>query len=494
VVYIENMIWLLAVLPVLSGLICRLMPSARLVMASTASGVLVIAGIDLWVVITVFLKGPMTSNGGWFRLDALAAYHLAIMMLVFLLSSFYAVSYFRNEPDALRLNPGSARRFSALWHGALAAMTLVLISNNLGIMWVGVEATTLLTAFLICLHISAVSLEATWKYLIVCSVGVAFAFMGVLLLAASTGSPVAGAPILQWTYLHGIARTLDPRLVKLSFIFLLVGYGTKAGIAPMHSWLPDAHSQAPAPVSAIFSGFMLNMALYCIMRHLPIVTIAAGTAGWTNNLLIFFGLFSILIAAVFIISQHDLKRFLAYCSVEHLGIIMLGLGLGPLGVFAALFHTLNHSLCKTLGFFSAGRIGQAYGSHDMRKITGTLRVNPLWGGGLFGSILVLIGVAPFAIFMSELILLKAAADAQKYFVIVLFLIGAGAVFMGALRHAIDMAWGEKPENAVSTSDSLVDLMIVIAPMAILLILGVWMPAFFRTMLDLAAGIVTGGRP
>ena len=493
--FIENTLWLLAVLPVLSGLLSLLMPSARLVLASTAAGVPVIAGMDLWVAVKIFMEGPMTSNGGWFRIDALSAYHLAIMMIVFILSSFYAVSYFRNEPAALRLTPGSARRFSALWHGALAAMTLVLISNNLGIMWVGVEATTLLTAFLICLHISTVSLEATWKYLIVCSVGVAFAFMGVLLLAASAGAPIAGAPLLQWTYLHGMARILDPRLVKLSFIFLLVGYGTKAGLAPMHSWLPDAHSQAPAPVSAIFSGFMLNMALYCIMRHLPIVTQAVGNTAWTNNLLIFFGLFSILIAAVFILSQHDLKRFLAYCSVEHIGIIMLGLGLGPLGVFAALFHTLNHSLSKTLVFFSAGRLGQIYGSHDMRSMKGTLRANPIWGGVLFAGILALIGVAPFAIFMSELIILKAAADTQKYFAIVLFLLGTGAVFVGALRHAIDMAWGEKPEDIVSTSNnSLIEWMIVIVPLALLLILGVWMPAFFRNILELSAGMVTGGQP
>jgi hydrogenase-4 component F len=394
----------------------------------------------------------------------------------------------------LRLNHFLARKFSALWHGALAAMTLVLISNNIGVMWVGVEATTLLTAFLICLHISAVSLEATWKYLIVCSVGVAFAFMGVLLLAASTGNLAAGSTILQWTHLQSISATLDPRLVKLSFIFLLVGYGTKAGLAPMHSWLPDAHSQAPAPVSAIFSGFMLNMALYCIMRHLPIAARAQGNSLWANNLLVFFGLASILIAAVFILSQHDLKRLLAYHSVEHIGIIALGLGLGPLGVFAALFHTLNHSLCKTLGFFSAGRIGQIYGSHDMRSIKGTLRVDPLWGGGLFGSLLALIGVAPFAVFMSELIILKAAADARQYYAIILFLAGAGIVFVGALRHAIDMAWDNKPEGVSATSSRLIERLIVIFPLATLLLIGVWMPACFRNALDLAAAIVTGGNP
>ncbi|NCC77789.1 MAG: hydrogenase 4 subunit F, partial [Clostridia bacterium] len=295
-----NALWVLAVLPVLIGLISLAMPSAKLVLAAVAAGVLAVAVADFYLVANVLMNGPVASNGDWFRVDALSAYHLAIMMIIFLLSSFYAISYFRNEPESLQLDPVSARRFSALWHGALSAMTLVLISNNIGIMWVGVEATTLLTAFLICLHISTVSLEATWKYLIVCSVGVAFAFMGVLLLVASSGSP-----ILQWTHLLNLTGAMDPRLVKLSFVFLLVGYGTKAGIAPMHSWLPDAHSQAPAPVSALFSGFMLNMALYCIMRHLPIVARATGDTVWANNLLIGFGLFSILIASVFILSQHD---------------------------------------------------------------------------------------------------------------------------------------------------------------------------------------------
>ena len=492
--YIAHELWILPALPLLAGIISMLMPSPRLVLAAAAAGVLVTAAVDGMAIIPVFRDGPLASNGDWFRLDALSAYHLAVMMIVFILSTLYALSYFRNEPEALRLTTGLARRFSGLWHGAICAMTTVLISNNLGIMWVGVEATTLLTAFLICLHITAVSLEATWKYLIVCSVGVAFAFMGVLLLAASAGAPAPGAPILQWTYLRGIAGALDPRLVKLSFIFLLVGYGTKAGIAPMHSWLPDAHSQAPAPVSAFFSGFMLNMALYCLMRHLPIVKTATANAAWADNLLIFFGLLSMLIAAVFILSQHDLKRLLAYHSVEHMGIIMLGLGLGPLGAFGALYHTLNHSLCKTLGFLSAGRIGQIFVTHDMRRISGALRTSPLWGGGLFGSMLALIGVAPFAIFMSELVILKAAADSRHYIAIALFLLGAGAVFVGALRHAIDMAWGVENAPAGKPAASLADKLIVFLPLGALLVLGVWLPGFFREALKMAAGIITGGGP
>ena len=337
-----------------------------------------------------------------------------------------------------------------------------------------------------------VSLEATWKYLIVCSVGVAFAFMGVLLVAAAMGHTSGDPHLLHWTHMRRIAGTLDPKLLKLAFVFLLVGYGTKAGLAPMHSWLPDAHSQAPAPVSAIFSGFMLNMALYCIMRYVPLVEAATGWSGWAPNLLVVFGLVSVVIAAVFILAQHDLKRLLAYCSVEHLGIIALGLGLGPLGVFAALFHTLNHSVCKALGFFSAGRLGQIYGTHDMRQIHASLRANPLWGTGLFGSILALIGVAPFAIFMSELLILKAAGEAGRYVALAVFLLGAGTVFVGALRNGIDMAWGVKPAVDGSAKNSFGEWIIVIIPLLLLLVLGLWMPTSFRHVLEAAAAVLKRG--
>ena len=492
-IFTGNMLWLILLLPVLGAMLSLIMPSPAAALRLVAAGVPLIAAVDLWAVLAVFSGGTLTSGGEWLRLDALSGYHAAVMALVFSLSSLYASSYFRRESAEARLARGLARRFAALWYGALAAMTLVLLSNNLGIMWVGVEATTLLTAFLICLHVSAFSLEATWKYLIVCSVGVAFAFMGVLLLAASAGTPEAGAHLLDWTYLRKMAGSLDARLVKLSFIFLLVGYGTKAGVAPMHSWLPDAHSQAPAPVSALFSGFMLNMALYCIMRYMPLADAAIGYAGWLNNMLIVFGLVSILIAAVFILSQHDLKRLLAYCSVEHIGIIMLGLGLGPLGVFAALFHTLNHSLSKALGFFAAGRLGQIYGSLDMRRIKGAVHADPLWGAGLFGGILALIGVAPFAVFMSELLILKAAADARQYVVIAVFLLGTGTVFVGVLRQAVNMCWGEKPgvENDCA-ANGLADWLIVLAPMLVLVALGLWMPPFFRSALEAAAGILAEG--
>ncbi len=485
-----DVLWLVIALPAAGSLLCLALPSARAILAATAAGVPAIATASGAVVWQVFAQGPLMTTGRWLHLDALSAYHLAVMMLIFALSSVFARVYFGAEP--VPLSRRRARRFGALWYGALAAMALVVLSNNLGIMWVGVEATTLLTAFLICLHVSPVSLEATWKYLIVCSVGVAFAFMGTLLMgSAAAACSLGGTQFLNWTYVHDIAPRLDPKVVKLAFIFLLVGYGTKAGLAPLHSWLPDAHSQAPAPVSALFSGFLLNTALYCIMRFIPIVEMATGNAGWSRGLLVFFGLFSILLAAAFILAQHDLKRLLAYHSVEHLGIIAVGLGLGPLGSFAALFHTLNHSVCKALGFFSAGRVGQIYGTHDMRRITGALKAHALWGAGLFGSILALIGLAPFAIFLSEFLIVKAAAETRAYGTLVIFLAGAGVVFIGALRHAIDMAWGTPAAAPAPRRTSVLEGALVVAPLALLLVLGLWMPRPFQDMLSSAARILGG---
>jgi hydrogenase-4 component F len=358
-------------------------------------------------------------------------------------------------------------------------------------MWVGMEATTLLSAFLISLYPSRLSLEAMWKYLIICSIGIAFAFMGTLLAAASIQSGGATeADALFWTHLASSDANLDPTLMKFAFVFVLVGYGTKAGLAPIHSWLPDAHSQAPAPVSAMFSGFLLNTALYCIMRFVPPAQHALG-ADFANGLLTAFGTLSILVAAGFIVFQRDAKRLLAYHSVEHMGIIALGYGLGPLGAFAALFHTLNHSVCKSLAFFAVGRLGQRFGSHEMHTISGALRVDSLWGVALLVSLLALIGVAPFSIFMSEYQLLRAAAGAGAWFVLVLFLVAGGVVFVSALRHLIDMAYGLPAVRQRGARDRGLALPIVVVATALLLVLGVWMPLSLSDAIGSAAAVLAG---
>ncbi len=485
------LLWSLLAIPALAGAGSAALRPQKAMLAALIAGVGAWSAAAALACVLVFGRGPAETAFGWLRLDALSAYHLAVMALICFLSTCYAWPYFGEELRRGRLSSRQAGKFCLLWGGSISAMTLVLVSNNLGIMWVGVEATTLLTAFLICLHRSKPSLEATWKYILICSVGVGFAFMGTLLLAVSAkGVRTDPTDALLWTNLVAEAGKLDPIWVKAAFVFLLVGYGTKAGLAPMHNWLPDAHSQAPAPVSAVFSGFMLNAALYCVMRHVPVIEAAPGCEGFATGLLKVFGIFSILVAAAFIVFQRDLKRLLAYHSVEHIGIISLGLSLGGAGAFAALFHTLNHSLCKTLSFFAAGRLGQIFGTHDMEAMRGALKVSPLWGTGIFAGVLALIGVAPFALFMSEFQLVKAAADGGSAVSIILFLVGGSVVFLAALGHAIPLAWGDGGGREKQKAGAM-ELALVSLPLALLLVLGLWMPESLEAAITGAVGVLTG---
>ena len=483
-----NLLVVVLAMPVAGAGLCLLLRSARAVLAVLTAGVLATALAMACLAAVVFGSGPLYAVSGWLFVDALSAYHLVLLALVFALSTVFASRYFRCGSHPL--DRRTARRFGALWFGSLAAMTLVFLSNHLGLMWVGIESTTLVTTFLIGLHRSRESLEATWKYLVICSVGIAIAFMGTLLVGASAtrALPVPSDAML-WTRLREVAPLLDPSPLKLGFIFLLVGYGTKVGLAPMHTWLPDAHSQAPAPVSAIFSGVMLNAALYCIMRTIPVVEAATGGTGWSLRLLALFGAISMVVSAAFILFQRDAKRLLAYCSVEHMGIIAIGLGLGGVGTFAALFHAANHSLGKTAGFFCAGRLGQIYGTHEMKSLRGTLRAAPLWGTGLLLALLGLIGVVPSGTFMSELQTAKAAVDAHTIVVLVVFLAAAGTAFIGMFGHAVAMAWGTPPREAMAEKARLLDGVVVVLPLVLLALLGVWMPPPLRDMLEQAARIV-----
>ena len=469
-------------------LVCQIIRNEKHILSFLWIGVMIVCILAALVVFAVLKEGPLFSCGQRLYVDAFSVYHLAILMIVFLMSSIYANNYFQEEIDSGIFNIKVARRFGTLWFVSLAAMMLVLISNDLGIMWVGMETTTLVTAFLICPYRKKKALEAMWKYLIVCSVGIALAFMGTIIIAASAHKLFSSSTdMFLWTHLHRFGYLLNPGLMKLGFLFIIVGYGTKVGLAPMHTWLPDAHSQAPTPVSAVFSGFMLNTALYCILRYVPLVDTALGSTTFTHGLLIFFGLASILIAASFIPYQHDLKRVLAYSSVEHLGIITLGFGLGALGAVAALFHMFNHSVCKTLTFFCAGRIGRIYKTFDMNTIRGAIHVSPLWGAGLLACALALIGVVPFALFMSELLVVRAAISSGAWIPLGLFLAGITIVFAGVLHHVTELVWGNPQvqlENLYRTS--FIEKGMIIVSLGVLIILGLWMPMSFKVVLEHAA--------
>jgi hydrogenase-4 component F len=484
---------LLAV-PVLAGAAAALARRAEVALEILVAGALAIAALVAAVVLRWAGGETVTAGGPWFRADALSVLHLGMLAVVVLLATVFARGHFAREAGSGAIPFRDIRKFALLWSGAILSMMVVLVSNNLGLMWVGLESTTVTTAFLVSLHRTPRSLEATWKYIIVCSVGIALAFMGTLLMAAAS-SRVPGGELspLMWSRMAEIAGQLDPASVRIAFIFILVGYGTKAGLVPMHTWLPDAHSQAPAPVSALFSGFMINTGFYCILRYQAVMALVPGGAEWSRGLLTAFGIMSILVASVFIIFQVNLKRFLAYCSVEHMGIIALGTGLGGFGTFAALFHAVNHSVAKTLAFCSAGRLGQAHGTHEMAEIRGTLRSFPVWGAGLWMSLLALFGAAPLAIFFSEFLVARSAMDAGRYFALAAMLAGVGLAFIGGMRKAIPLAMGDPGAGPREEHAGFRSVLLVGGAFSIMFTLGLYMPEWLINLLYASAAIVNGVR-
>lgn len=487
----------LVLFPICSGLICALFKRPRTILISSFISVLIVTIVAFYLSLSIFTdQTPAMAKNSWLFLDKLSAFHLPIMTLIFLMSSFFAVGFYEIEISHYKLGVKQIRQHAMLWGGALSAMILVLLSNNLGIMWVGIEATTLLTGFLISLRTTKQSLEAMWKYIIICSVGVGFAFIGTLFTAASIKHlNLAFHDSMMWCVLKDLSSTMNPTFMKAGFLFILVGYGTKVGLAPMHNWLPDAHSQAPSPVSAMFSGFMLNAAMYCIMRYIPLIEGATQGQGWGLELLRIFGLVSIVISAGFIVFQNNVKRLLAYHSVEHLGIIAVGLGLGGAGTFAALYHTFNHSISKAFAFFAAGRLGQVYDTYEIEKIQGAAHVAPIWGTAIFCSILSLIGMAPFAIFMSKLQLLKAMIDQGSYYSLGIFIFGSATVFVSALQHAITMTWGniDKEEATKIHSKSRAwEYLLVVFCIILLVVAGLYLPDCVIKGINEAAKTIGGG--
>jgi hydrogenase-4 component F len=445
------------------------------------------------LVLRLLAKGAYSMYGRNLLIDHLSMYHILLVNLVFLITAIYATGYFKRKVQTGTLSPAYIKRYCMLWQAFQAMLLLVLLANNIGVMWVALEATTLVSSFLIISETDSLSIEAMWKYLLICSVGIVFAFMGTILTVAAAKNLQGTESLFLFSQLKLHASQIDPKLMLFAFIFIVVGFGTKAGLAPMHTWLPDAHSQAPTPVSAVFSGVMLNCALFCIMRYLPITEAALGGDGQAHAILLVFGFTSLLFAAIFIPIQNDIKRFLAYCSVEHMGIIAVGLGIGGIGTFAALLHTTNHSLAKVLSFFSAGHISDYYGTRDMRQISAAGERVPLWGKAFFLSILVLIGVAPFSIFMSEFLIIKEAFFQGKYFVVGLFLFCVLAVLFGALKHALQISFGSGDSTAVPAGKSrMTDILIVLGCLAALLLLGLWIPSPFAAFLKNAAATIERG--
>jgi hydrogenase-4 component F len=350
-------------------------------------------------------------------------------------------------------------------------------------MWIAIEATTITSAMLIPLHVTKASVEASWKYILIGSIGIALAFGGTVLgyfdFFTLTGRH---EDTLNWTVLMASAPHLHPPVIQLAFVFILIGYGTKAGLAPMHTWLPDAHSEAPAPLSAMMSGVLLAVALYAIIRWEAVVNAAVGTR-FTDDLFILLGVLSIVIAAFSLVVQRNYKRMLAYSSIEHTGLMCVGLALGPLGTFAAMLHLLNHTLAKSAMFFLAGRVLHRYRSTEISQVSGLLKTMP-WTGGFFAAaMLAVIGLPPFGLFISEFALFRAGFVAGRPWLMGLILALLAIAFVSMIGHLNRMLYGAPAAATRMGEGNAWPLVPVGLCIGALVVLGLTLPAPLKTLLE-----------
>jgi len=440
-----------------------------------------IAGAAVLLAAAVRLAGslPVEAWGDLLRLDGLGTYFLVIVAGIHLLCAVYAYGYFRRGVDERHIGGANVRMYHVWINLFVLSMVVVVCAHHLALQWVAVEATTLFSAPLIYLHGDRRGMEAAWKYLLICSVGIAFAFLGIIFLSRAA----ADIP-LTYTAIPLAADKLDPRFLRLAFLFFLVGYGTKMGLAPMHTWLPDAHSQAPAPASAMLSGVLLNCALLSILRIVPAIP-----GAFASPLMILFGVVSIAVPALLVAVQRDIKRLLAFSSIENMGIISLGIGFGGAARPAALLHVLNHSLAKVLLFLVAGDLILRFGTQRIRKIRGIARRAPLSGVLLFGGFLAISGSPPFGAFWSELGIL-AGGMAGGHMAVSLAYLGLLAVLFGSfLVYGSNMTFGRGVPERLTAAEWWC-LIPACALLAGALWLGLHVPAGLYETLEGLSGAVT----
>lgn len=426
-------------------------------------------------------------------IDAFSGVLLLLISIVSLFVSLYSAGYMTKNAEEIVIPSWKLKKYYCLLNIFILTMLTVVISNNIGLVWVGIEITTLVSAFLVGFYNKDTSIEAAWKYIILCTVGIAFAMIGVILcFYAAIHSGGIESLSLNWDYLFSIAKKFDPNIIKLAFAFILIGYGTKAGLAPMHSWLPDAHSEAPTPVSALLSGVLLKCGLYSIIRFSILANESIGAA-FTNNMFLFFGIFSIGLSVPFIITQHQIKRLLAYSSLEHLGIIITGFGIGNgLSVFGALFHMLNHAMVKTLMFFSAGSLVLKFHTKDMSKIKSVIKIMPFTGTIFLIGGLALAGSPPLSIFLSEFYIIRAGVFEKHWIISVLFLLFLVIIFGALMYHIMNMTLGNNiKEKIIKEKISRIEILALAMPLFIICLLGIWIPKPLFKLLNESVVIVTG---
>jgi len=455
------------IIPIVSAAILALIPNYRV-----SSRLNVLASL-LTLCAALLLVGGRPEPGQYLFIDDLNVVFVLLNTLVGFTTSVFSASYISHELETGKLTPAYLRFYHAMYQVMMFGMNLALVSNNLGLMWVAVELATLSTVLMVGIYRTHEALEAAWKYFILGSVGIALALFGTILVYMAA-RPVIGEGLdaMVWTTVIQHASAFDPALLNVAFIFLLLGYGTKVGLAPLHAWLPDAHAEGPTPISAVLSGLLLNVALYAVLRF-KILLSASPQAIPPGPLMITMGLVSLIFAAFMLYRRRDIKRLFAYSSIEHMGIIAFAFGLGgPLANFAGLLHMTMHSLTKSAIFFAVGHIAQVKGTQKIADIRGLTASHPVLGWGLIAGVVAIAGMPPLGIFMSEFLVVSSAFARHPLLALPL-VVGLLVAFGALLLRLGGLAFGEPRGSLAPVKASYLPMF---AHLAIVFAAGVYLPA------------------
>ena len=434
----------------------------------------------------VVVDGPLLALDKLFFVDSFNVFLVALTAFVGFTTSIFSRPYMRIERQRGHVNAARLRLYHGMYQLFSFTMLLALLTNNMGILWVALEAATLTTVLLVSLYRTPASLEAAWKYFILCGVGIAQALFGTILLFFAAEKLLgAGGGALLWTELDSVKAQLEPTVLSLAFAFLLVGYGTKVGLVPLHNWLPDAHAEGPTPVSAVLSGLLLNVALYAVVRCKVLVEGALPTS-FAKNLMMGFGLLSVVVAAFLLSRQKDIKRLFAYSSIEHMGIVTFAFGMGgPIANFAGLLHMTVHSLTKSAIFFAVGHATQKSGTQLIDGIRGLITTSPVIGWGLMIGTLAILGMPPFGVFASEFLILTTAMRDEPWATPFL-LVALGIAFAAVFSKVQPMAFGEPVAARLPHRPAMLP---VFVHLALVLMLGLWIPPFLAAWYRQAALLI-----
>jgi hydrogenase-4 component F len=477
--------------PLLGGAVLALVghrDAARDVNVAFSAGTFVAACV---LTAQVIRGGPMLMWHDEFYIDALNVFLVTLTAFVGLTTAIFSRPYMRVERDLGKMTPPRLRLYHAMYQLFSFTMLLALTTNNLGIVWVAMEAATLTTVLLVSVYRTAASLEAAWKYFILCGVGIAQALFGTVLLYMAA-EKVIGPELamtggaLLWTNLDAVKSQLDPNIITLAFAFLFIGYGTKVGLVPVHNWLPDAHAEGPTPVSAVLSGLLLNVALYAVLRCKVLTDGALGSSELSGHLMMGFGLLSVVAAVFFLIRQKDVKRMFAYSSIEHMGLMTFAFGMGgPIANYAGLLHMTVHSLVKSAIFFAVGHATQKAGTQIMENIRGLIKVSPTVAWGLMLGSLAILGMPPFGVFASEFLIVTTAMREHPWATPFL-LIALGVAFASVFSRVQPMVFGETNVRPLAHPPALVP---VFVHLALGLMLGLYIPPYLDAWYRQAAAML-----